>query len=307
MEYLHYHERPLLRRPILIAAFEGWGDASEVATWTARFLVRRWSAAKFAEIDGEEFYVFTENRPYTRWVSERQRAIFWPSNDFYYHVAPDGEQDFIVLVGPEPQLKWKTFVSNVLQVVQEMDVSLVLSLGGVLAAVPHTQPVRLTGTALDLDLKRLPETPHSPSRYEGPTGIMSVLNSSLEASNVPIASLWGSVPHYLAARPNLKVSLAMVKQLQKLFNVSFDLSRMEERTARFEEQVSQVVRDNAELMSYVQKLEEEMGRTGADEPAAASSSTDTEELPSGEALVKDLEEFLKRRREEGNRGPRDAQ
>ena len=295
MEYLRYDERPALRQPILIAAFEGWSDASEVATWTARFLVRRWTAAKFAEIDAEEFYVFTETRPYTRWVNERERAIFWPSNEFYYHLDPNGDRDFIVMVGPEPHLKWKTFVSSVQQLVEEMNVSLVLSLGGVLAAVPHTQPVRLTGTALSMDMSRLKEIPPSPSRYEGPTGIMGVLNTSLEKANVPLASLWGSVPHYLAARPNLKVSLAMVHELMKLFHLEFDLTRLQTRTARFEEQVAQVILDNAEIASYVRKLEEEAGRTGQEETLPRGG---TEELPSGEALVKDLEDFLRQKRGE---------
>lgn len=299
MDYLHYTDKPVLRSPILIVAFEGWSDASEVATWTARFLVRRMPGIKFAEIDAEGFFVFTETRPYTRWISERQRTIIWPSTEFYYHLVPESEHDIVVFVGPEPHLKWKTFVSTMQQVIQEMNVSLVLSLGGVLAAVPHTQPVRLTGTALELDLTKLPFTPQSPSRYEGPTGIMGVLNQSLEAAQIPISTLWGSVPHYLAARPNLTVSLAMVRQLKQLLNLELDTSRMEQRAARFEEQVAQVVDGNAEIMTYVKKLEEEVGQTGPIDPSAATKMS-TEELPSGESLIKDLEEFLKQRRDEGN-------
>lgn len=304
MDYLRYTDKPTLRSPILIVAFEGWSDASEVATWTARFLVRRMPGIKFAEIDAEDFFVFTETRPYTRWVSERQRAIIWPATEFYYHQMPqDSEHDFIVFVGPEPHLKWKTFVAQVQQVIQEMNVSLVLSLGGVLAAVPHTQPVRLTGTALELDITKLPYTPQSPSRYEGPTGIMGVLNQSLEAAQIPISTLWGSVPHYLAARPNLTVSLAMVRQLKKMFNLDVDTSRMEQRAARFEEQVAQVVEGNQEIMTYVKKLEEEVGQTGTVDPSAAIKMS-TEELPSGESLIQDLEEFLKQQRgPEGNNPP----
>ena len=299
MEHLRYVERPELRSPILVAAFEGWSDASEVASWTARFLVRQWAAPKFAEVEPEEFYVFTERRPQVRWQGEARRTIFWPANEFHYYRSLQSERDLIILSGVEPHLKWKTFVDAIVQVIQEMQVSVVLTLGGVLAAVPHTQAARLSGTATDPDLlQRLHSIPVNASRYEGPTGILSVLNTTLESTGILTASLWGSVPHYLSARPNVKVALAMLRQLDEVLGLDLNLQRVERRAARFDAQVEEAMASNPELLGYVRKLEEELGRSGEDEPAIH------EELPSGEAIVRDLEEYLRRRTEEepGNRG-----
>ena len=293
MQYIRKFEHPKLRNPVLIAAFEGWNDASEVATWAARSLVRQWSATKFAEVDPEEFYVFTDTRPQVRWV-EQQRTINWPANEFYYHQDPQGERDFVILIGIEPNLRWHTFVATIMEMLGEMQVSIVITLGGLLAAVPHTQPARLTGTATDPDLlKHLQEIKVNTSRYEGPTGIVGVLSNALNQAQIPTASLWGNVPHYLSAQPNVKVSLAMLRQLSKVLHLDLDLGRVERRAARFDTQVNEAVAANTEISSYVRQLEEQEGRVGEDTPSTF------EELPSGEALVKELEEFLRQSREPG--------
>ena len=293
MQYISKLEHPELRNPVLIAAFEGWNDASEVATWAARSLIRQWAAVKFAEVDPEEFYVFTETRPQVRWV-EQQRTINWPANEFFYHQDPQGERDFIVLKGIEPNLRWRTFIETIMEMISEMHVSVVITLGGLLAAVPHTQPARLTGTATDPDLlKHLQEIRVNTSRYEGPTGIVGVLSNALNQAQIPTASLWGNVPHYLSAQPNVKVSLAMLRQLSKVLHLDLDLGRVERRAARFDTQVNEAVASNTEIASYVRQLEEQEGRVGED------TLPTTEELPSGEAMVKELEEFLRQSREPG--------
>src|SRR5438093_8458825 len=151
MEYLRVQEHPKLRSPLLIAAFEGWSDASDIASWSARYLVRQWDAPQFADVDPEEFFVFTERRPDVRWEQKTKRSIVWPGNRFFYHHNPDHERDLIILRGIEPHLKWRTFTSAVMQLIQQEEVYAVLTLGGVLASVPHTQPAKLTGTATDVD------------------------------------------------------------------------------------------------------------------------------------------------------------
>lgn len=288
MDYIQKLDHPRLQNPVFIAAFEGWNDASEVATWTARQLVRQWSAVKFAELDPEEFYVFTDTRPRVRWDGN-QRIIDWPANEFYYHQDSQLQRDFVVLLGVEPNLRWKTFTREMLSLIQEMQVSVAITLGGLLAAVPHTQPSRLTGTATDPDLlKRLNQIVTNTSRYEGPTGIVGTLTNAMNQEHIPTASLWGNVPHYLSARPNVKVSLAMLRQLERTLGLSLDLRRVERQAARFDVQVNEAVAGNTEIATYVRQLEEQQGRSG--EEAAP-----TEELPSGEALVQELEEYLRRR------------
>jgi proteasome assembly chaperone (PAC2) family protein len=298
MESLRYLERPTgLRRPLFIYAFDGWADASEVATWSARYLVRQWGATKFAEIDAEDFYVFTEQRPKMRWGEGRKRFIEWPANEFYYHRAPHLDRDVVVLVGSEPQVHWKTFAQCVIQVINDVGASVVLALGGVLAAVPHTQPARLSGTATDpLFLDRLQPLPVNTSKYEGPTGILGVLNTTLDRQQVPTASLWGSVPHYLAARPNMRVAQAMLRKLDQMLDLHLDMGRVDRQAVLFDGQVTQLVAGNTEVQAYVRKLEEEHGRSGEDAPLP-------EELPSSDAIVGDLEDFFRQRRSEGGSGP----
>ncbi len=292
MDPLRYLERPTdLRTPILIYAFDGWADASEVATWSARYLRRQWAATKFAEIEPEDFYVFTEQRPKMRWDEGRKRFIEWPANEFYYHRVPTLDRDVVILTGSEPQLKWKTFAQCVIQVITDLHVSVVLALGGVLTAVPHTQPARLSGTATDpLFLERLQPLQVNSSRYEGPTGMLGVLNTTLDRQGVPTASLWGSVPHYLSARPNMRVAQAMLRKLDQLLDIRIDMARVDRQAVLFDGQVNQLVAGNTQVQAYVRKLEEEHGRSGED------AAGPPEELPSGETLIRDLEDFFREQR-----------
>lgn len=313
MEHVLFSELPELRDPILLLAFTGWGDASEVATWSANYLKKEWAATKFAEIDPEEFFVFTETRPTSKWVND-QRTIVWPATEFYYHRSPGHDNDFILGIGSEPNLRWKAFTAAMMDVIQRTGTTAVITLGGLLAAVPHTHPARLTGTATEPNLReKLPHLTQRAGRYEGPTGIVGVLNTVLTENQVPFASLWGNVPHYLAASPNIKVALGMLRQLDKGLELSLDLSRVERQAVRFETQVNQAVADNSEITTYVRKLEEEQGLVGVEEPATAA--TPHEDLPSSDVLLQDLEEYLRRQRgtseasaddDDDDAGPKDS-
>jgi PAC2 family len=203
MDGLKLHSRPAgLRRPILIMAFGGWNDAAESATTAVKYLGTSFHAQKFAEIDPEEFYHFGLSRPYVRFKqgSETEREITWPTTEFSITQTPDLARDVIVGVAVEPHLRWKTYCSLVLELARSCDVGLVLTLGALLAEVPHTRPVRLSGSASDPELgARLGVRP---TRYEGPTGIVGVLNTICREQGFAWASLWANVPHYISAWPS---------------------------------------------------------------------------------------------------------
>lgn len=284
-------ELPPLRDPIMITAFSGWNDASEVATWSARFLARKWGAVKFAEIDPEEYYVFTDTRPTVRIVGPSARAVDWPANELYYHRSTTGDNDFIILVGIEPQLKWHTFVEDLLELIKQMKVSLIITLGGLLAAVPHSSPPRVTGTGTDPRFEA-PRRPR-PGGYQGPTGIVGVLNSTCSKEAIATASIWGNVPHYLQAAPNVKVASAVLERLNNALSLDLDLKEPRALAVKFDDKVAELVAGNPEVAAYVRQLEEEE-RKAAEEGEVQAR----EELPSSEDIVQELEDFLRRRRGE---------
>jgi proteasome assembly chaperone (PAC2) family protein len=301
LEHFSFFEPPELEESILIAAFAGWPDAAEVATTAARFLVRYWSAQRFAAIDPEHFYVFTVVRPVVRQVGPFRREVRWPANEFYAaHRALPG-QDMVILVGIEPSLRWKAFAEAVLHVVRVCNVRFVLTLGGLLADVPHTGPVRLTGSANSPQLiERLESVGVRRSRYEGPTSIHSVLFEALTRNRIPTASIWGNVPHYLATASNPKVVHGILAAVRTFLGAEMDLWELELAARRFVRQVDEAIAQNPEMAAYVRALEEREGVTPPAETPEAEEAPG--ELPSKEALLKDLEEFLRslqqRRRED---------
>ncbi len=280
---------------MLIAAFAGWNDASEAGTFAARYLIDQWNIRKLAEVDPEEFYVFSETRPRVRIAGRFQRHVEWPANELFYYVNEDGERDVIVMVGVEPDLKWRTFTDALINYVRTQGVSTVVTLGALVSDVPHTYPAQLTGTASPAGLaRRLRKAGVRPTRYSGPTGILGVLNATCARRRIGTASLWGSVPEYLSASPNPKVALAMLERLNTLFKLDIDLQELRLLEAQFEEQVSEIVSEDPELFAYVRQLEEqhEAERLQAEEAPRAEH----EPLPSSEDLIRELEEYLRRRR-----------
>jgi proteasome assembly chaperone (PAC2) family protein len=308
MEHIKFSEQPTLRRPVLLLAFAGWNDAAEVATTAVRFLVQRWEAKKFAELDPEEFYNFARVRPHVRIESDFSRAITWPQNTFYYHVDPLLDRDFVLLLGIEPNLKWRTFCEEVLGVCQGIEVTSALSLGGLVADVPHTRAARITAFSSDPDLvARFPELGMRRSRYEGPTGIVGVLSDAFAKSNIPVGSMWGNVPHYISASPNPKVVHALLARLSTLYGLGLELSEMERAGRRFERQVNEALIHNREVAEYVKRLEERI-----EEPEPGTEEVDDEppaggagELPRGEDVVRQLEEFLRERSSNPDDAPDD--
>jgi len=284
VEHVRLENVPALRRPVLVAAFEGWNDAADAASSAVRYLRDRWSARPFADIDPEEFYDFSSTRPHVRLVDGVTRHIDWPSNELSAAELPGTSRDVVVLLGTEPQLRWRTFASEVVGLAGRLNVELVVILGALLADVPHTRPVRVTGTAADNELVRRLELAHS--SYEGPTGIVGVLHDAFRQADLPSASLWAAVPHYVAATPSPKASLALVKRTARLLSTSVTTDDLESAADDYERQVSEVVAADDDVSAYVSRLE-----ASVDEGDLADM-----EIPSGDALAAELERFLRDQR-----------
>ena len=282
MDHVHWDDRPKLRRPVLVAAFEGWNDAADGASSAARYLKERWAARPFATIDPEEFFDFSSTRPQVRLTAGLQREILWPLTELSAAALPDTGRDVVVLVGSEPQLRWRTFAAQVVSVATELGAELVVTLGALLADVAHTRPVRVTGTAADPEL--VARLGLERSTYEGPTGIVGVLHDALRAASLQSASLWAAVPHYVAATPSPKATLALVRRTASLLSTPVTTDDLEQRAIDYERQVSEVVATDDDVAAYVRRLEQS---ADADNPL---------ELQSGDALAAELERFLREQR-----------
>jgi proteasome assembly chaperone (PAC2) family protein len=305
VDAVRWTARPTLRRPVLVAAFEGWNDAADAATTAVKYLDERWSARGFAEIDPEEFYDFSSTRPHVQLVDGLTREIVWPSNTFSAAALPAARRDVVLALGTEPQLRWRTFCEQVLSIVRETGVELVLTLGALLADVPHTRPVQVTGTAADDEL--VSRLGLQRSRYEGPTGIVGVLHDALSRAGVPSASLWAAVPHYVAATPSPKAALALVQRTADLLSSPMVVTDLEIAAASYERQVSEVVEADDDVSAYVRQLEERAPDEDDDdlddgEYATGEADFSDVDLPSGEALAAEHERFL---RDHDQRPPED--
>ena len=292
-----FEEPDGLRQPILIIAFSGWNDAAEAATTAARFLGQLWPSQPLASIDPEDFYHFGLSRPYVRFKadSRNEREIVWPSTDFSLSRPPALDRDLIVGVAIEPHLRWRTYCGAVLDLVRRSGATLVLTLGALLAEVPHTRPVRLAGGAYDPELAA--KLGIRPTRYEGPTGIVGVLNTLCREEGVPTASLWANVPHYVSGVENPKAALALVRRVLTLLGTEADLSELVEATQQFERNLEEVVRQNPKIAEYVRKLEVRPPEEGeVVEPGTAQG----DELPPSGDLVAEIEQFLRQQRPESS-------
>ena len=294
MDGLKLHSRPAgLRRPILIMAFSGWNDAAESATTAVKYLGTSVHAQKFAEIDPEEFYHFGLSRPHVRFKqgSETEREITWPTTEFSIAQTPDLARDVIVGVAVEPHLRWKTYCSMVLELARSCDVGLVLTLGALLAEVPHTRPVRLSGSASDPELgARLGVRP---TRYEGPTGIVGVLNTICREQGFAWASLWANVPHYISGIENPKATLALLRRVAPLVGATLDTNDLDEAGKQFDTNLKEIVAQNNKIANYVKKLE----ARDTEEPAPGAPGGQSD-LPPAAELVAEIEQFLRQQRPE---------
>ncbi|HET7482371.1 MAG TPA: PAC2 family protein [Actinomycetota bacterium] len=271
-----------LNKPILVAAFGGWNDAGDSATFAASHLARNWNTDRIASMDPEDFYDFQSTRPEVELVDGVTRRLRWPANEFSAATLSGHPHDVVVLIGTEPNLKWRTFAKQIVDFASGLDVQMVITLGALLADVPHSRPVQITGTAIDPEL--IDRLHLHRSRYEGPTGIVGVLHHEFAEQGIPTASLWAAVPHYLAVSPNPKAALALVEKTAELVGTSVAIDELVRATETYESRVAEVVGADDEMQSYVKMLEER-----ADEPAGIQEA----ELPTGDELATELERFLR--------------
>jgi proteasome assembly chaperone (PAC2) family protein len=286
MQPLSWERRPdRLRAPALVCAFKGWNDAGECATSALSFMGASLDAARFATIDPEEFLDFQATRPSVRLVDGLSREVEWPQWEIHEARIPRAPRDLILLSGPEPSMRWRTYCQTVVELAEALGVQLVVSLGALLADVPHSRPVSVTGMASDLGL--IERMDLEPPTYEGPTGITGVLHAACADAGIPSCSLWAAVPHYVAVVPNPKGALAILRRLETLVGVTVDATSLEEAAADYERQVSRAVEMDPEVQAFVERLEK-----AADEE---EGSPDPNRLPSGDVLAREFQRFLRQR------------
>ena len=295
---LDFFQRPQLDHTILITAFSGWSDAAESATRAAKFVIRSLKATRFAAIDPEEFFDFTQLRPDVSIGSQGHRVLAWPKNQFYSWQPDDpSARGIVVIVGAEPHLRWKRFASLVMEVATACNVELMVSLGALLDAVPHTRPAPVTCSATSPTLgEGLELIRFGPSTYQGPTGVISVLVDAMNRRGIPAASLWGHAPHYLQVRPNPRVTLALLQSLQPFMPRPMQLDDLEDAVADFDKNVGRSLNEQAEIREYVTQLEEKYDSEGASRGVTNIPGEDAERL------VAEVEDFLRQAKDNGREG-----
>jgi predicted ATP-grasp superfamily ATP-dependent carboligase len=290
---LRIDERPALRRPVLVAAFRGWNDGGQGATLAGSYLARIWDATRFAEIDPEGFVDFQATRPHVSLEEGLTRRIDWPENVFYRAAVPASDRDAVLLLGIEPNIRWRTFSELVVGVARDLEVELVVTLGALLADVPHTRPAPVTGAASDPEL--VAELGLQHSRYEGPTGIVGVIHDACRRAGLPSVSLWSAVPHYVSLAPSPRAARALCERLGSLLGVPVDVEELAAAEEAYADQVSEAVASDPDTAAYVEELERR-----AD---SLEDWSQEEELPSGDSIAAELTRFLREREKNGEDKP----
>jgi proteasome assembly chaperone (PAC2) family protein len=270
----------------MVCAFQGWNDAGDAASTAVSFMSTALGASRFAALDAEEFYDFQANRPRISIGEEGQREIVWPGVEISAATVPRAPRDLVFVQGIEPSLRWRTFSALIVELAEALGVQMLISLGALLADVPHTRPVAMTGFASDPSLLESMSA-SSPGRYEGPTGIVGVLHGAASEAGLPALSLWASIPHYVAAAPSPKAALALVRRLESVVGVSVDASELETDAATYERQVSLAVASDPDVQAFVERLEQDA--ESEEQPLTP------DDLPSGELIAKDFQRFLRQR------------
>ena len=280
-------EPPKLRSPVLVCAFSGWNDAAGSATTALTAVAESLDADVIAQVDPEEFFDFQANRPTISLDEGQTRQIEWPGNVLLAAEPPGAERDLVLLAGTEPSLRWRTFSDGIAETAEQLGIEMVVTLGALIADVAHTLPVPITGLASDEEL--VERLGMQRSSYEGPTGIVGVLHDACRRRGMSSASLWAAVPHYVAAVPNPKAALALLRRLEGLVGVAVEAAGLEEEAESYEHQVTSAVDANPEIQEMVERLEREQ----------AGALEISEDVPSGESLAKDFERFLRQQRPDG--------
>ena len=269
-----------LNNPVIITAFEGWNDAGEAATTALKYFQDRFSAIKVGAIESEEFFDFTISRPVIE-IPDEHREIIWPTTEILIAKMFDSKHDLVIIVGHEPQLRWRTFTEQVIEVTSLIESHMVVTLGSLLTDIPHSRPVKVFGSSDDSELAKRLNLP--PSTYEGPTGIVGVINSVLREKEIPSMSLWAGVPSYVSGAHSPKAALALVERLADVIEIGISCTDLEIASAAYERQINELVAEDMDTAEYVNQLEEDFDH----------NSEVNEEDSNPELLVSEVEDFLR--------------
>ena len=285
MSDLNWTDRPRLRNPLFVCAFKGWNDAGEAASAALRFLIESFDAERVGAIDPEEYFDFSETRPTVSLEGGRSRVIEWPEVAFHAASVTGADRDLLLVEGPEPSLRWRRFARTVIEAGRELEAREMVTLGALLADVPHPRPTQITGLASDDSL--IERLGFERSTYEGPTGIVGVLHDACTKADMPSSSLWAAVPHYVAAAPNPKAALALVRKFEGLARMAVDASALEEAAEDYERQVSAAVASDPDVKAFVERLEQSVDESEETSPP--------QRIPSADSIARDFQQFLKQR------------
>ena len=287
---MEIHQIPLLREPVMVIAFSGWNDAAEAASGAVEHLLSGWRDKNddvipelIANVESEDFYDFQVNRPVVTIDDSEIRSITWPSTQVFGMVIPSMDRDLVIVTGVEPSMKWKSFTSDLLDLADDLEVSLIVSLGSLLADTPHTRPISVTATGSHPSIANRLRV--SVSKYEGPTGILGIIQDGCMRRGIDAISLWAAVPHYASNAPSPKATLALINTLEEFLNIKIPLSDLPGKSDAWEREVNDLAADDSEIADYVKALEE---------------SKDAAELPevSGDTIAKEFERYLRRQQED---------
>ena len=287
---MEIHQIPLLREPVMVIAFSGWNDAAEAASGAVEHLLSGWRDKNddvipelIANVESEDFYDFQVNRPVVTIDDSEIRSITWPSTQVFGMAIPSMDRDLVIVTGVEPSMKWKSFTSDLLDLADDLEVSLIVSLGSLLADTPHTRPISVTATGSHPSIAN--RLGVSVSKYEGPTGILGIIQDGCMRRGIDAISLWAAVPHYASNAPSPKATLALINTLEEFLNIKIPLSDLPDKSDAWEREVNDLAADDSEIADYVKALEE---------------SKDEAELPevSGDTIAKEFERYLRRQQED---------
>jgi proteasome assembly chaperone (PAC2) family protein len=278
MSHLLWTDRPAGDRPVMIVAFEGWNDAADAATSAVDYLSEKLQAQEFAQIDPEEFYDFTAARPKVRSLGGLRRAIDWPKNSFSWATPQDAPGGVILMRGVEPQLKWRSFCRQILQVATDLDCSMVMTLGSLLADVAHTRPTPVFGNAYDQAV--IEKFNLDQAHYEGPTGIVGVLHTECVSAQIDSASLWAAVPAYVPSAPSPKAALALVHRATEVAQLTLDSTSLMGAAAEYEQEITALVGEDETTSDYVSHLEQQ-------------HDLNANSVQSADGFVEEVEQFLR--------------
>ena len=273
-------ELPRLDQPMAVVAFEGWNDAGDAATGAVEHLELIWDAKPLAALDPEDYYDFQVNRPTVSLVGGISRRVEWPTTRISVARPEGSERDVVLIRGIEPNMRWRGFTEEILDVIRELGVQTVVLLGALLSDTPHTRPTPVSGSSYDLASAERWSLEHS--RYEGPTGILGILQDACVRAGIPAISFWAAIPHYVSQPPNPKATLALLHRVEEVLDVEVPLANLPEQADEWQKLVDEMANEDDDVTEYVRSLEEREGET-------------TMPQASGEAIAKDFERYLRRR------------